>query len=137
MGILSSLPLAHINAKFIFDGKSYDVAKFKINFAQGIDHKGQPQNETHGGQILLVLSEVATDSLYLWAKTSQLTKNGQVVFQTDLGMSVLRVNFTNGYCTNLERSTSALTGTETTLVISSELISMNGVEHNNFWKNAK
>lgn len=86
---------------------------------------------------MVTLSEAADDPLYLWAKTAHLTKDGQVVFQTDLGISILRVNFSNAYCTNLERSTSALTGTETTLIISAELVSMNGIEHNNFWKNAK
>ena len=128
--------MAHIVAKFIFSGKTYQVSKFKINFTQAIDHKGQPQHETRGGQIMLTLAEAADDPLYLWAKTANLTKDGEVIFQTDLGISVLRINFTNAYCTNLERSTSVLTGTETSLLISSELISMNGVEHNNFWKNA-
>lgn len=134
---LMSFPMAHITGKFIFDGKPYGIAKFKIAFAQAIDHKGQPQHETKGGQIMVVLSEAADDPLYLWAKTAQLTKGGQIVFQTDLGISVLRINFSNAYCINLERHTNNRTGTETTLIISSEIVSMNGVEHNNFWKNAR
>lgn len=85
---------------------------------------------------MVTLSQAADDPLYLWAKTAQLTKEGQVVFQTDLGISVLRVNFENAYCTNLQRSTNVMTGTETTLVISPEIVSLNGVEHNNFWRNA-
>jgi hypothetical protein len=127
---------AHIEAYFILDGKKYNIEKFKIVFNQSVDFKGQPEHETSGGQILITLSEIADDNLYLWAKKSTLQKNGQVLFQTDLGITVLKVNFINAYCINLERSGSALTGTKTTLFISPEIIIMDDVEHNNFWKNA-
>jgi len=63
-----------------------------------------------------------------------LRKSGQAIFQTDLGISILRINFADAYCVNLERTTSALTGTETTLIISPKSISMNGIEHDNNWK---
>lgn len=127
------LPFAHINSYFILDGTKYEVEKFSTNFVQPADFKGQPQQEVKGGKIAVVLTHVADDNLYLWAKQSALQKSGQILFQTDLGMSVLRINFTNAYCINLTREINALTGTKTSLVISAELVSMNGVEHNNFW----
>jgi hypothetical protein len=128
-----SQPHAHIVSKFIIDGTTYDVEKFDIKFNQPVDFKGQPQHETKGGQIYLTLAQTADDALLLWAKKSTLQKSGQVVFQTDMGISVLRVNFTDGYCITLGRSFNALMGTNTSIVISSSVISMNGIEHDNRW----
>ncbi|HCC53124.1 MAG TPA: hypothetical protein DEQ30_14680 [Porphyromonadaceae bacterium] len=131
--MLNLLPLAHINAKFILDGKNYDVEHFRIGLAQPTDHKGQPQHEIKGGQINITLSHIADDNLYQWAKTSTLTKGGTVLFQTDLGITVLCVIFENAYCINLLRDIDAVKGSSTTLTISAEKISLNGLEHDNFW----
>lgn len=60
-------------------------------------------------------------------------KNGQIIFQTDLGITVLRIDFSKAYCISLVRDISAISGTKTTLIISSEIIKMNDVEHDNFW----
>jgi hypothetical protein len=128
------LPLAHIVVKFILDGKSYAVDKFNIEFSQPRDYKGQPQHETEGGQIVLNLTQIADNSLYLWAKKSTLTKSGTILFQTDLGMTVLEITFENAYCVNLGRGNNTFNGTNTSLTISPEIIKMNGIEHNNFWK---
>jgi hypothetical protein len=130
---MSTLPLAHIEAKFILDGINYEVEGFKIEFSQPSDYKEQPQHEMLGGQIMLTLSQAADDSLYLWAKTSTLRKSGTVLFQTDLGMTVLEINFTNAYCIKMIREISNSAGTKTVLVISPEHVSMNGVEHLNRW----
>lgn len=135
--MLNLLPLAHINAKFILDGKNYDVEHFHIGFTQPTDHKGQPQHELKGGQINITLSHIADDNLYLWAKTSTMRKGGTVLFQTDLGITVLRVIFENAYCINLSRDIDAMKGSSTTLTISTEKISLNGLEHDNFWPEDK
>lgn len=128
------LPLAHINTYFILDGKKYEIEKFNIKFSQSVDFKGQPQHETKGGQIMITLNQAADDNLYLWAKKSTLCKDGEVLFQTDLGMSVLRINFEKTYCINLKREIGAFAGSKTTLVLSPEKISLNDISHNNDWK---
>jgi hypothetical protein len=128
-----NLPLSHIEVKFILDGQTYEVESFNIKFTQPVDFKGQPQHEVLGGQLMLVLTQVANSDFYLWAKKGTMLKNGEVLFQTDLGMTLLRVCFTNAYCTTLVRNINAMTGTKTKLVISSEKIKINGVEHDNFW----
>lgn len=128
-----SLPLAHIQAKFILDGEKYDVEDFKINFSQPVDHKGQPQHEMKGGQIMVSISQIPGNNMYQWAKKATELKGGSVIFQTDLGISVLRVTFSNAYCVSLTRDISAITGTKTTLYIAPEKVSLNGIEHNNFW----
>lgn len=129
------LPFAHINAYLILDGQKYEIEKFTTNFIQPSDFKGQPQHEVKGGKVTIVLSQTADDNLYLWAKQSTLRKGGEILFQTDLGITVLRINFTNAYCINLTREINALTGTKTSLVIAPEIITLNGIEHNNFWEN--
>lgn len=128
-----NLPLAHIDAYFFLDGEKYEVEKFKIGFDQEIDHKGQPQHETKGGQIFVTLTKMPDNTLYMWAKKSTLRKDGEIIFQTDLGISVIRIHFSNAYCINLTKEIDARKGTSTTLIIAPEMISMNGIEHNNFW----
>jgi len=130
---MTSLPLAHIVAKFNLEGVNYDVEKFKISFIQPTDFKGQPQHEVKGGQLTIALSQTADDTLYLWAKKSSMLKNGIISFQTDIGITVLEINFTNAYCVNLTREINAHTGTSTVLIISPEKLKLNGVEHDNYW----
>jgi hypothetical protein len=47
----------HLEAKFVFDGKEYEVEHFGIGFAQEVDRKGQPQAEMKGGQIYVSLTQ--------------------------------------------------------------------------------
>jgi hypothetical protein len=127
------LPLSHITVKFHLDGESFEVEHFDIDFVQPTDFRGQPQHEIRGGQMNLRLSQAATDNLYTWAKTSTLRKNGVLLFQTDLGMTVLELEFTNAYCVNMTRKINAYIGTNTVLVIAPEKVKLNGIEHDNFW----
>lgn len=128
------LPSAHINAFFILDGKKYNIENFNIGFIQPTDYKGQPEHEMKGGQLTVTLSQAADDNLYLWAKKSTLVKSGEVLFQTDMGISVLKIIFNNGYCVNLTRELSAFNGTKTVLIISPESLVVNGIEHLNYWR---
>jgi hypothetical protein len=127
------LPLAHLNVKFSLDGENYDVEHFDINFEQPTDFRGQPQHEIGGGQMTVHISQIPSDNLYLWAKTSTSRKSGILLFQTDLGMTVLTVEFTNAYCINLTRKINAYTGTNTILVISPDKVKINDIEHDNDW----
>lgn len=138
MGILEKLnlggfPNAHITSIFIFDEKKYEIDYFKIFFSQEVDYKGQPQHETRGGQLKIKLTQIPDNNLYTWAKTSTLKKNGEIIFQTDLGISVLRVSLENAYCVELTRITDSMQGAHTILVISPENIKLNSTIHNNRW----
>jgi hypothetical protein len=119
--------------KFLFDGETFEVEHFDINFTQPTDFRGQPQQEIKGGRIALNIFQIPSDNLYVWAKKSTLRKDGKVLFQTDLGMTVLNVEFFNAYCINLTRHIDSHTGTCTILVIAPEKVKINGIEHNNFW----
>jgi hypothetical protein len=128
------LPLSHINAKFFLDGDVFDVDHFNIKFEQPTDFRGQPQHEIGGGQLTVSISQAPTSGLYLWAKTSTQLKSGKVLFQTDLGITVLTVEFSNAYCINLLRHINTHAGTNTVLIISPEKVKMNGIEHDNSWE---
>lgn len=126
-------PLSHINVYFELDGQKYEVEHFHTSFTQPTDYKNQPQFEVTGGQIDLTLTHIADDNLYQWAKTSTLRKNGSILFQTDVGITVLRIIFSNAYCVGLTRETDAMKGSSTLLTVSPENLILNGIEHNNFW----
>ena len=128
-------PLAHIVSKFVLDGKNYEIEDFKTSFSQSVDYKGQPDHEVLGGKLYITLHEGADDNLYLWAKKEDRLKSGAVLFQTDLGMTVLEINFTDAYCIHLARNTNSYTGTATALIISPKKLRMNGVKHENYWTN--
>jgi hypothetical protein len=130
---MSILPSVHLKAEFSLDGEKYEIEAFTIEFRQPVDYKKQPQHEIRGGQIMITLTQIADNNLYTWAKTSTLLKSGAVLFHTDIGMTVLKVEFENGYCIQMIRETGNGTGTKTNLIISSETIKLNGIEHLNHW----
>ena len=125
---------SYVEAKFVLDGNEYDIEHFGINFAQDVDHKGQPQSEIHGGQISITLTQSVGDNIYDWAKRANKQKSGEILFQSKSAGTVLNVTFTNAYCTGLKRKINAMTGIETQLVIAPEKVSLNGVTHDNKWR---
>lgn len=131
---LFSLPQidSDLTAWFILDGKEYEMSQFNINFDQSVDHKGQPQSEVRGGRMLVVLTQTLPESLYRWAMTS-IPKNGEVVFRSKTTNAPLRVEFTNAYCVNFERRVIDKSGVSTSLFISPDEISINGISFDNHW----
>ncbi len=129
------LPLAHIVVSFILDEKKYDVDGFSINFSQPTDYKGQPQHEIKGGQFSVRLYQTPDDNLYSWAKESTKLKDGVILFQTDLGITVLKIVFSEAYCVDLSRNVSSRSGSSTELVVSPLFISIDEIEYNNYWPN--
>jgi hypothetical protein len=132
---MATLPMSHIESKFVLDDKIYEVEDFKIAFSQPTDYKGQPQHEIGGGQLYITLLEGADNNLYLWAKKSTLLKSGSILFQTDLGITIIEIEFSDAYCINLTRDINAYTGTKTSLIISPKKVKMNGILHENYWRN--
>ena len=128
-----SQPHAHITACLIVEETKYEVESFNIDFMQPSDHKGQPQQEVKGGQLRITIPQIADDILYGWAKRPTMLKDGRVVFQTDLGATVLSVDFTRAYCVTLNRDINITSGTSTFLTIAPETVSLDGMTHDNRW----
>mgnify|MGYP001436694268 CR=1 FL=1 len=121
-----------LTAWFILDGKEYEMSQFNISFNQLVDHKGQPQDETRGGRMLIGLTQTLPDSLYRWAMTST-PKNGEIVFRSKTTNAPLRLEFMNAYCVNLQRQISNISGLNSTLSISPDEILINGISFDNHW----
>lgn len=123
---------ANLTAYFILDGKEYEMSQFNISFGQSVDHKGQPQDETRGGRMLVGLAQTLPDSIYRWAMSS-IPKNGQIVFRSQTTHAPLRIEFTNAYCVNFIRNISDKGGVNSTLHISPDEMLINGISFDNHW----
>jgi hypothetical protein len=117
---------------FTFEGRDYEVAQFSINFGQGVDFKGQPQDEIRGGRILLTLSEAVPEEIYKWAMIS-CVRNGSVEFRSKTANAPLKVEFMNAYCVQFNRTTEYKGGLRTTLSISPKELTVNSITINNRW----
>jgi hypothetical protein len=116
----------------VIDGEEYELNQFKVNFGQGIDYKGQPQNEVRGGRIMITLTQIVPNNIYKWGMTSTM-KNGEIVFRSKTTNAPLRILFENAYCVNFERDLSQSNGLSSTLIISPEYININGFNFDNHW----
>lgn len=131
---LFSLPLidSDLTAWLILDGQEYEMSQFNIGFGQSVDHKGQPQDETRGGRMAIGLTQTLPESIYCWAMTST-PKNGEVVFRSKTTNAPLRVKFMNAFCVNFDRLIANDGGIITSLIISPDEISINGISFDNHW----
>lgn len=131
---LFSLPQVEsdLTVYFVLDAVEYEVCRFSIGFSQSVDYKGQPQDEVRGGRMLLELSQTLPDNVYLWAMTS-CPKSGEVIFRSKSTEAPFRVIFKNAYCVNFERIIMNGGGIKTTLLISPDELSVNGISFDNHW----
>ncbi len=126
---------SNVNVIFSVDGDEYAVEQFKIGFHQPVDGiKNQPEGEVRGGRIMITLSQTVKNNIYGWAVKPWMKKNGAVLFKTGTSGVIFEVAFTNAYCVNLKRVIESLgQGLSTTLILSPESVSVNGIEFDNRW----
>ncbi|WP_010664690.1 type VI secretion system tube protein TssD [Marinilabilia salmonicolor] len=118
---------------FSLDGQEYEVSQFDISFFQGVDGKGEPQDHVRGGQMTMTLNQTLPESLYNWAMQSS-TKEGKIDFRIESGSSPMKIEFSNAYCLNFNRSINSIGGgVSTSLTISPEEIIINGRSFDNHW----
>lgn len=131
-----SFPLVDSNVSVYLEvgGNEYEVEQFKVGFSQLVDHKGEPQSEIKGGQLILTLTQAVPESIYSWILKPAQRKDGEVVFKSQTGSSPLRIEFFNAACVSLNRQINSSGGLQTNLVLSPERLLLNGVEHENFWR---
>ncbi|MEN9919023.1 MAG: hypothetical protein RL662_1459 [Bacteroidota bacterium] len=132
---LFNLPFVHVNVYLELDGQRYEAEHFSMGFAQDIDYKGQPQHEVKGGQLSLTFTQAMHDTVYIWAKKATLRKSGKIIFWSEMAGTILQIDFENANCIHLTHKINALTGTETTLAIAPEAVTLNGMKHTNKWRN--
>lgn len=126
---------SNVNVIFSVDGDEYAVEQFKIGFHQPIDGiKNQPEGEVRGGRIMITISQTVKNNIYGWAVKPWMKKSGAVLFKTGTSGVIFEVAFTNAYCVNLKRVIESLgQGLSTTLILSPESVSVNGIEFDNRW----
>ena len=126
---------SNVNVIFSVDGDEYAVEQFKIGFHQPVDNlKNQPEGEVRGGRIMITLSQTVKSNIYGWAVKPWVKKNGAVLFKTGTSGIVFEVAFSNAYCVNLIRVIEAFgQGFSTSLILSPESVSVNGIEFDNRW----
>ena len=117
---------------FMFEGKEYEISQFNITFNQSVDYKGQPQNEVRGGRIMITLTEAVPENIYQWAMTS-CVRNGSVEFRSKTTNAPLKIEFMNAFCVNFERTINLNNGLKTAIVVSSEELTINGINFDNNW----
>lgn len=132
--LIPNLPLidGHLNVFFVVDNIEYEVEQFQIGFSQEVDHKGQPQCESHGGRLILTLTESMPESFYSWNIDENKFKDGRIYFTTGNSGTILNIEFFNARCINLSRTITIGKGLQTILVVSAEIVKLNGIEHNNW-----
>lgn len=126
---------SNVNVIFSVDGDEYAVEQFKIGFHRPVDGiKNQPAGEVRGGRIMITLSQTVKNNIYGWAVKPWMKKSGAVLFKTGTSGVIFEVAFTNAYCVNLKRVIESLgQGLSTTLILSPESVSVNGIEFDNRW----
>ena len=126
---------SNVNVIFSVDGDEYAVEQFKIGFHQPVDSiKNQPEGEVRGGRIMITLSQTVKNNISGWAVKPWMKKSGAVLFKTGTSGVIFEVAFTNAYCVNLKRVIESLgQGLSTTLILSPESVSVNGIEFDNRW----
>ena len=127
-------PDSKINVYFYLDGKEYEIESFQIVFGQSPDHKGQPQQDTKGGQFILSMSQMVDDNIYDWGRRADKRKNGVIKFMSETSGTKLEIEFIEAYCTSLKHKINAFSGTETLLAIAPRIVKMNGFAHDNKWR---
>ncbi|MDM1346901.1 type VI secretion system tube protein TssD [Myroides marinus] len=119
---------------FLFiDSFKYEIKEFNIGFGQAIDHKGQPQHEVKGGQISITLTEIPAPSIYDWAKRTNKPKSGKILFQTASRGTILNLQFENAHCVSFYQKVDYLNGTQISLKISPQKVSIENILHDNNW----
>ena len=126
---------SNVNVIFCVDGDEYEVEQFDIGFHQPVDgNKNQPEGEVRGGRIMITLSQTVKNNIYGWAIKPWVKNYGVIQFKTGTSGVVFEVAFINAYCVNLKRVINALgQGLSTTLILSPESVSVNGIEFDNRW----
>lgn len=125
---------SYISASLKIENVTYEIEHFHIGFSQSIDHKGQPQQETKGGQLFISLTQVVDFNIIDWAKRTGLRKNGEILFTTESSGTVFKIQFENASCISFKQRVGSMEGVQTELAIAPEKVKLNEFTHDNRWR---
>lgn len=119
-------PIGKISLSLVIDGNRYEIEQFRLNFSQGVDQKGEPQEETNGGIVEFSIASLPDKILNRWMLKETELKDGMFIFEQGAQNSPLKVKFTDAYCIGMATRTRPGRGLYTEYVISANEIDLNG-----------
>lgn len=119
-------PIGKISLSLVIDGKRYEIEQFRLDFSQGVDQKGEPQEETNGGIVEFSIASLPDKMLNRWMLKEAELKDGMFVFEQGAQNSPLKIKFTEAYCISMATRTQPGRGLYTEYVISANEIDLNG-----------
>lgn len=124
---------ATIEVNLYIGEKKYEVESFETEFQQGIDYKGQPQHEVKGGLLSITLKGISDEIINRWMFGTGVAYDGSIVFESSSRISTppIIIVFEKGKCISFEKIMGINIGSQLNLVISTEKLSINGIEHSN------
>lgn len=113
--------------------KQYEIQSFDTEFQQGVDYKGQPQQEVKGGLLAVTLSQPADDLLNTWMFQPETFHDGIISFApiSKTASAVIKIIFKKGRCVSYEKLMGRGVGIQFRILISAKYININGIEHKN------
>jgi len=123
-------------AKFIIDGKDYNVLESAYALHQPTDRTGKPIGKPTGGKITLTIESNGNTDLFYWMKEPSHTKDGTIIFyKRDAMAQQMVLEFENGFCVDFMERFIADTKDpmKTTIVISAQSIKVGSVDYKNLW----
>ncbi|WP_418500562.1 type VI secretion system tube protein TssD [Culturomica massiliensis] len=119
-------PIGKTSLALVLEDKRYEIERFNISFTQGIDHNGEPQEDTRGGLIEFSIASLPDKLLNRWMFKDTEVKGGVFVFEQGLQSSPLKINFTEAFCVHLASRTDGGKGLVTDYVITANEVDLNG-----------
>lgn len=127
-----------VSSGFDITNPGYELSNCNMSVSQGIDSKGQVQNDTKAGPISISMNEVPTMELLDWGLKSRRYKDAVILLCDDSGMPIQKTLLQNTACTrmkiNYNRSGKGYTSASYTLV-SEKLVFADELEISNRWVN--
>jgi hypothetical protein len=123
-------------AKFIIDGKDYNVLESVYALHQPTDEVGKPIGRPRGGKITLKLESDGNTDLFHWMKEPSVTKGGSIIFfKRDAMAKQMVIEFENAFCVDfMERFVADNNAPMiTSIVISAQSIKVGSVDFKNLW----
>jgi len=123
-------------SQLTIDDDTMNVLKCSFAFEQGADYTGRPSQKPRGGQVTILIESTNKTDFLEWMISSNMTKNGEVVFYKRDNMSSLKtLKFTEAYCLSYQEDFDAV-GDEplkTRIVISAKEITVKDTVFTNNW----
>ncbi len=123
-------------SQLTIDDDTMNVLKCSFAFEQGADFTGRPSQKPRGGQVTIVIESTNKTDFLEWMISSQMTKNGEIIFYKRDNMSSLKtLKFTDAYCLSYHEDFDAI-GDEplkTKVVISAKELKIKDTTFSNNW----